>query len=303
MKSLKILITGITGFVGKHLSRRLLREGHNIFAIIRNPLIVDSLEAQGVRCFLDDNKTMDTLIKFFDDNKFDGVIHLASKFVVEHKPEDILELINSNLLFSTRVLEASVKANVKWFINTGTFWQHYENRDYSPVNFYAATKQAFEAIAQYYLETSDINFLTLKLNDTYGPEDTRPKIFNLWLKIAGTSETLDMSAGEQLIDIVYIDDVVEAYVKAIELLENDNDKKLKGSSFAVSSGKPVKLKELAKIFEEVTGKKLNINWGKRLYRKREVMVPWNKGQTLPNWKPTITIEEGIKRICDCINCD
>ena len=206
-------------------------------------------------------------------------------------------------MFSTRVLEASVKANVKWLINTGTFWQHYENRDYSPVNFYAATKQAFEAIAQYYLETTNINFVTLKLNDTYGPEDTRPKIFNLWLKIAGTSETLDMSAGEQLIDIVYIDDVVEAYVKAIELLENDNDKKLKGKSFAVSSGRHIKLRELARVFEEVTGKKLNINWGKKPYRKREVMVPWNKGQTLPNWKPTITIEEGIKRICDCINCD
>lgn len=295
---MKILITGITGFIGKHLSRRLLKDGYEIFAIIRNPLLQDNLDKQGINCFMDDNKSMDNLLKFFENNKFDGVIHLASRFIIEHKPEDISDLINSNLLFSTRILEASVKSNAKWFINTGTFWQHYENKEYSPINLYAATKQSFEAIAQYYLETSDINFVTLKLNDTYGHEDTRSKIFNLWLKIAQSGETLDMSPGEQLINIVYIDDVVKAYIKTIELLENDNDKKLKGKSFAVSSISPIKLRELARIFEEATGKKLNINWGKRSYRKREVMVPWNRGKQLSNWKPTITVEEGIKKICD-----
>lgn len=293
---MNILITGIAGFIGKHLSRRLIRDGYNISAIIRDPLTKDNLEKQGIMCFIDDNKSTNNLLKFIEDNKFDGVIHLASKFIVEHKSEDIIDLINSNILFSTRILEASVKINLKWFINTGTFWQHYECMDYSPVNLYAATKQAFESIAQYYSESSDINFVTLKLNDTYGPEDTRLKIFNLWMKIAKSGETLDMSAGEQLIDIVYIDDVVEAYIKIIELVINDRDNKLGGKSFVVSSGKPIKLRELAKVFEVVTDKKLRINWGRRAYRKRENMIPCCKGEIVPGWNPQISIEQGIKKL-------
>ncbi len=292
---MKILITGVTGFIGKHLSKKLLKQGNTIYAIIRKQSAREKLEQNNIKCFIDNNSTED-LITYFENEKFDGVIHLASCFIVEHKPEQIIELINSNILFSTRVLEAATRSNVKWFINTGTFWQHYENRDYSPVNLYAATKQAFESIAEYYMETSKINFVTLKLNDTYGPEDTRPKIFNLWKKAAETGEPLGMSLGEQLIDIIYIDDVIEAYVSMIKLLKNDNAREFRGKSFAVSSGNPVKLRELAGIFTKVTNKKLNIRWGERPYRKREVMVPWNKGESVPGWSPKVSLEEGIKKI-------
>lgn len=292
---MKILVTGATGFIGKHLSKKLLKEGNSIYTIIRKQSARENLERNNIKCFIDNNSTED-MIEYFKSKKFDGVIHLASCFIVEHKPEQIGELIDSNLSFSTRVLEAATRSNVKWFINTGTFWQHYENRDYSPVNLYAATKQAFESIADYYVETSKINFVTLKLNDTYGPEDPRPKIFSLWKKIVETGETLGMSPGEQLIDITYIDDVVDAYVRMIKLLKNDDAKEFRGKSFAVSSGNPLKLRELAEVFSKVTNRKLNIIWGERPYRKREVMVPWNKGENVPGWSPKVSLEEGIKQI-------
>jgi nucleoside-diphosphate-sugar epimerase len=191
------------------------------------------------------------------------------------------------------MLDSAFRTNVSWFINPGTFWQHYRNKEYSPVNLYAATKQAFESVARYYMEISAINFVTLKLNDTYGPNDTRPKIFNLWKKIAETGASLEMSPGEQYMDIVHIDDVVDAYVRMMELLQEDNKKKFNGRVFAVSSGDLIKLKDLAVVFEKVTGKKLNILWGKKPYRKREVMAPWNKGEIVPGWKPKVSIEEGI----------
>jgi nucleoside-diphosphate-sugar epimerase len=163
------------------------------------------------------------------------------------------------------------------------------------VNLYAATKQAFEDIAKFYLDTSGINFVTLKLNDTYGPADKRKKILNVWMNCIQTGEALDMSEGEQLIDITYIDDVVDAYVTMIKLLENDTSSSLKGKFFAVSSSKPLKLKELAKIFERISSGKLNINWGAKPYRSREVMIPWNQGKSIPGWKPRVSLEEGIKR--------
>jgi len=295
---MRILVTGITGFIGKHLMKRLSSEGHDIFAVVRGQSAKDKLEQNDIKFFVDNNSTED-LIGYFKRNKFDGVIHLASCFVVEHRSEQIHELINSNLLFATRILEAAVKTNVRWFINTGTFWQHYGNKDYSPVNLYAATKQAFESIAKYYMESSEIIFVTIKLNDTYGPEDTRPKIFNLWKKVSESGETLGMSPGEQFMDITFIDDVVDAYMRMIELLESDAARTLKGKSFAVSSGTPVKLKDLAEIFARVTNKKLNIIWGERPYREREVMRPWNKGRRIPGWEAKVSLEKGIAKLFSC----
>ncbi|MBI4707816.1 MAG: NAD-dependent epimerase/dehydratase family protein [Candidatus Omnitrophica bacterium] len=250
---MKILITGANGFIGKHLSKKLLSNGYKICTILRNESTAAEMKKRGINYFADRGNT-EELIEYFKKEKFDGCIHLASCFIVEHKSAEITDLINSNLLFSTRVLEASVKADINWFINTGTFWQHYENKEYSPVNLYAATKQAFEAVIRYYLDISSINIVTLKLNDTYGPEDTRPKIFRLWRDIAESGDFMEMSPGEQLVDFLYVDDVIDAYIRMMEILKNEAAGNFRGKSYAVSSGSPVTLKELAELFSRVTKK-------------------------------------------------
>ena len=71
------------------------------------------------------------------------------------------------------------------------------------------------------METSDIYFVTLKLSDTYGPGDTRRKIFYLWTELASGEKTFDMSRGNQMIDIVHVDDVVDGYIKTIALVTRD----------------------------------------------------------------------------------
>lgn len=295
---MNILITGITGFIGKNLYLELLDLGYNIFAIIRDKSIINDLEKKNIKCFVETDNIND-LIFFIKNNKIDGIIHLASLFLVNHKSEDINNIIESNITFSTRLLESAIKSNVKWFLNTGTFWQNYNNQEYSPINLYASTKEAFINIAQYYTETSDICFLTIKLNDTYGKNDTRAKLISTWVKISETGEKMDMSAGEQLIDIVYIKDIISAYNNLIELLKNNtNYKELKNQIFSVSSLKPIKLREMAEIFEKVSNKKLNINWGARDYREREIMLPWNKFKLVPNWKPKFDLYSGIKDLLD-----
>jgi nucleoside-diphosphate-sugar epimerase len=93
---------------------------------------------------------MQEAINFFNMNNFNGVIHLAALVQSQkHSSQDIDRLLDTNIKFATKVLEISVSANVQWFINTGTFWQNFQNAEYSPVNLYAATKQAFEIIAKY----------------------------------------------------------------------------------------------------------------------------------------------------------
>lgn len=291
---MKIFITGATGFIGKHLVERLTHEGHSTTVNLHGK--EETPFGKSVKTWKLNEESPDDDIEFLKNEGFDGIIHLASLYLTVHQPNQVTKLIDSNVRFSSYILECSSKAEVKWFINTGTFWQNYQNKDYSPVNLYAATKQAFESIAQYYIETEQIKFVTMRLCDTFGPNDTRPKVFNLWEKIAESGETLDMSPGEQLIDISYIDDIVNAFFMLANHLDQRNPEIKNGEVYAVKAEKRFKLKELARIFEEAKGCSLNINWGAKPYREREVMVPWENGKNVPEWKANTNIEKGIKLI-------
>jgi len=291
---MKIVVTGVTGFIAHAIVERLLKENHIVYVITRIDTDTSSIP-NDVHNFVDDGNTQ-KMQDFFQDIKPDGVLHLASLVLVNHTLNDIETLIVSNILFSTRLLEASVNSHVKWFINTGTFWQNYNDEDYNPVNLYAATKQAFEDIAKYYYETQKINFVTIKLNDTFGPNDTRSKIFNLWGKAVANNESLGMSPGEQIIDISYIENIVDAYIQMLTQLQVDDTYTYAGDIYAVNSEERMSLQALAKVYEEVTQTSVDITWGGRPYRDREVMIPWTKGKTVPGWKQNISLRDAIATV-------
>lgn len=289
------LITGATGFIGSNLAKRLVRDGWELHAIVRSHSNLDILsEIKDKVNFHLYDETMEVIYDIVAKTKPAIVFHLASLFIAEHKSSDIDALIKSNILFGTQLLEAMVKNNVYKFINTTTFWQNYNNEDYNPVNLYAATKQAFEDIIRYYVESTPLKVINLKLYDTYGPNDPRPKLFNIIKKAEREQKSLLMSPGEQLIDLVYIEDVVDAFLVAKDMLLEENT--IKNEHYMVSSGNPIKLRDLIRIYEKITGKKLNIEWGGLPYRKREVMVPYTKGNILPGWSPKIDLEKGILKI-------
>lgn len=289
------LVTGATGFVGSHLTRRLVNEGWDVHTIIRPQSSLDSI--QDIIENLTVHKHCGTTERMHDivaEAKPVVVFHLASLFLAQHQARDIEPLIKSNILFGTQLLEAMVTNRVYRLINTGTSWQHYNDEDYNPACLYAATKQAFETILKFYLETTPLKAITLKLFDTYGPDDQRPKLFNLLKKATEEHKPLVMSPGEQLISVVYIDDVVNAFILSAERLLTNEGRQYE--DYAVSYEKPMKLKDLVEIYQKVTGKSLTIEWGGRSYRPREVMVPWRKGKLLPGWTPKICLEDGIKRL-------
>lgn len=288
-----ICITGATGFIGSNLLKSLqAHSGASITAIARSPESREKIKSLNVDCYLDDGDT-DHLIKYFQERKFDTVIHLASLYLKDHHSHQIESLISSNVLFGSRLLEASVKSPVKWFINTGTFWQHFDNKAYSPVNLYAASKQAFEMIARYYQETSHLFFTTLYLNDTYGPGDTRKKILNIWKAMKDTDK-MDMSPGEQKINLLHIQDVVRGYLRLIDLAQNGKLSEDASASYVLKSNEELTLKQLADLFEQIAQKKLNISWGGLPYKDREVMTIWNGGTPVAGWEPMVSLQEGLQ---------
>ncbi|WP_027091816.1 NAD-dependent epimerase/dehydratase family protein [Cohnella thermotolerans] len=289
------IMTGASGYIGSHLAKELIRQGWSVHAIVRPLSAIDALNgSDGLTIHVHDGTTdgMIDIMKQAEDASV--VIHLASFFRAEHCTSEVEPLIQSNVLFAAQLVEAMCAVGIRNLINTGTSWQHYRDEAYNPVCLYAATKQAFEAILKYYVEARSLSVINLKLFDTYGPNDPRPKLFTLLRRAAASGLPLAMSPGEQLLDLVYIDDVVEAYLVAIEFMLGKMQPLLE--DYAVTSGQHLSLQEIAAIYSKVTGVELPIQWGGRAYRDREVMVPWTKGQVLPGWVPRVDLETGIRRM-------
>jgi len=291
---MKVLVTGATGFVGTHLTRQLTKRGDEVSVIVRR-----SSDTHALTKFLKNERihehdgTIARMVDIVATAEPNAVIHLVSLFISEHKTSEIEALVSSNLSFGLQLLEGMALSGVRNFVNAGTIWQNFKDEDYNPVNLYAATKEAFEDLARFYVEAHDFTFTTLKLYETYGPEDSRRKLLPLLIEAAKSGEKLSMTPGEQLLDFVHIDDVVSAFIMAADRQVQGEAKKIE--TFALSSKAQISLLDLVKLLEEVSGSRLRIEFGGRPYRKREVMVPCQARRLLPGWEAKISLRDGLSQ--------
>lgn len=294
-----IMVTGAMGFIGSNLVRKLVEKGFIITAIVRDEgkakIIFEQIKERIL--FYEWDNSSSNIADYMQKQRVDCVVHLATKYITQSTTEDIDDLVESNITFGMKILEAMKLAGVRNFINTSTSWQHYQNEDYCPVNAYAATKQAFEDILKYYTSAEGIRAIVLEIYDTYGAFDKRNKIINYWKRISETGEFMALSPGEQKLDYVYIEDVVDGISRAIQILV-EMPLKIEGYEvkYSLSSDEIYTLKELAQIFEEVYGKKLAIDWGGKPYRDREVMQPYRGLERLYGWNVRYNLRSGFQEM-------
>ena len=104
-----------------------------------------------------------------------------------------------------------------------------------------------------------------------------------------------MSKGEQIIDMLYINDVLKAFEILIHICTSKFGILAQNKHFALHSQERKTLREIARIFEQSLGVKLHIKWGERAYSPRENFIPYEFGDILPDWEPKISLEEGCKK--------
>jgi nucleoside-diphosphate-sugar epimerase len=299
----KILITGATGFIGSQLTQRLIRKGFEVGIIKR----VNS-DAWRIKDLLDkivayDVDLRDThgVSKAVSHFRPDVIFHLATYYAVEHQPQEIPLMLDTNLLGAVNLLEASKESMVKLFVNTSSCFVYRESEnklreedDLSPLNLYALTKLQAEQACSFYTEKHGLRTITFRLFPPYGPADHERRLIPYVIKSLLNGERLKLTTGKQRWDFVYVDDIADAYFKLLSV----SDLPQKHEIFNIGTGNAVSVREVVSRIKEIIGSELEPEWGAIPHRKNEVWFTCadiSKTETFLGWQPKIQIlEEGLE---------
>ena len=232
----------------------------------------------------------------------DIVIHLAAYYKRLPTSEEAEQIMNSNIIFPSQILEVMSQTGVNLFINTGTFTEYLQDKERlvlnrenaRPRDLYSASKSAFEEILKFYSLKYDISSLTFVLMTPYGEADNENKLIPYIIKSSLEGVEVDLTLGEQSLDLIYAEDVAFAYLKGIDFLLST---KTGYNSFQIGSGETYTIRQIADMIKKIN-KSLRINWGKKSYLKDDIFyckADITKSKNILQWSPKTSIENGLNR--------
>ena len=280
----KILITGAAGFIGYHLSQKLLKEGHEIYGIdnlndyydpeLKQARLVQ-LQSPNFKFQKLDLQNYDGLTRVFTEFQPDIVINLAAQAGVRYSLENPRSYIESNLDGFFNILEASRQHGVQNFIyassssvygnNEKSPFAETDNVDH-PVSLYAATKKSNELIAHTYSHLYKMTTVGLRFFTVYGPWGRPDMAYYFFTKAILEGQKIQLfNQGLNLRDYTYIDDIVESINRMLGGLDSlqptgeiDQYTAVKSPYyhlFNIGGSNPVPVLEFVEILEGALGKK------------------------------------------------
>lgn len=281
----KVLVTGATGFIGSHLAERLVNDGYDIVILKRSTSDTKRITPISNRVtFYDlDKNGMKAIV---EKEPVDLIIHAATCY--GRKGETIEKLIESNITFPSFLIDIALNNGLKGFINADTSTE-------DTYSLYSSTKKAFLHILNYFHKEKDLKIINLQLEYVYGPGDDDSKFIPLLIKGILNDSPVRASLGIQKRDFIFVEDVVDAFVKAVDFIRKMNKDCI---SIEIGSGESMSFKKLADILEKLTSKKSIINWGAIDYRKNEIFslkADLKKAYEFLGWEPKYDLEEGLKK--------
>ena len=310
MAKRKVLVTGGAGFIGSHLVDRLMDRGEHVVVVVDNfnRFYSPKIKSANIASHLKQNnfflhkldiRDQNGLKEVFSKYRFDCVVHLAAMAGVRPSIEKPILYADVNLLGTINLLEQIRHFSVKRMVfassssvygeRSGPFRES-DSTD-EQVSPYGATKKAGELLCHTWAHLYGVQTTILRLFTVYGPRN-RPDMacFKFLEALMKGRPIMRFGTGETGRDYTYIDDVIDGLVAAIDTPFNWEIINLGNSS-------PVKLNDLIKTIETVTGKKANIN--ELPLQPGDVKLTFaniSKARRLLSYSPTVTIKEGIDRL-------
>jgi CDP-paratose synthetase len=297
---MKILITGGTGFVGKTLIPYLCRHGFtDVVLLVRNRAKATSLFSNLSVHIID---THDDWRKEVIQCNANVVLHLATLFSGKCDAESVKSIVDTNILFTTQLLEAVMHTDCSYFVNIGTFTEFLNGAGvYMPNNLYSASKTAVRPIIKFYQTQSKWKWVNVIVYSPYGRYNSQKKVIDYMLDAMDASTPVAFSKGEQVLDFIHVDDMADFFVTLLnnlQVIQRDYEE------FHLGTGEGHSIREVASVMERVFGKKINAIWGGLSYRTLDVMhavAPVSKNISMLGWRSRLSLEEGIKILKNDMN--
>lgn len=321
-----VLITGVAGFIGYHLSKRLLIDGCSVTGIDNmNPYYDVSLKTARLErlkpfekfSFLKkDISDKEAMEKVFERNKFDVVVNLAAQAGVRYSLENPQAYVDANIVGFVNILEGCRHNDVRHLVfassssvygaNTRMPFSVHHNVDH-PVSLYAASKKADELMAHTYSHLFGLPCTGLRFFTVYGPWGRPDMALFLFTRAILEKKPIKVfNHGKMIRDFTYIDDIVEGTVRVMRRRPQANpawsgDNPDPGTSYArykiynIGNNNPVELMEFIAAIEDVLGRKAKKDFLD--LQPGDVVATYADVDDLINdvgFKPNTPIDTGIK---------
>jgi len=321
---MKVLITGVAGFVGYHLAHRLLSEGGQVHGIdnlndyydvsLKKDRLSQLHSQAGFTFQLLDLSDRAGMNQLFQTQPFDYVVNLAAQAGVRYSLQNPFAYADTNMTGFVNLLEGCCRAQIKHLVfassssvygaNTKVPFAVSDNVDH-PVSLYAASKKANELIAHvyshlYHLPTTGLRFFTV-----YGPWGRPDMAYFKFVRAIEAGEPIDVyNFGKMQRDFTYIDDVIEGVVRVMRHPPQANVNRSTSLDspasqapykiYNIGNNRPVELLTFIEVIEKALGKTTQTNL--LPLQPGEVPVTCADVDELikdVGFKPTTPIDQGI----------
>lgn len=306
---MKIFLTGAAGFIGSHLSERLLREGHEVLGLdnfdpyydiqLKERHIAQLQQYAGFalhRGDIRDGALVDTLIADFAP---DRIVHLAARAGVRPSIEAPALYADVNVTGTTHIFEAARKQNIPVvFASSSSVYGDSATAPYRedeaadfPVSPYAATKRAGELLAHTYHHLYGLPITCLRFFTVYGPRQRPDMAIHKFTKAILEGKTITLFGdGSTARDYTFVADIVDGLMASIERAPQ-----LGLAILNLGGGRTITLRELVEKIEVATGKKADIQWeGDQPGDVKLTSADISRAQELLGYNPGTTIDEGLR---------
>ena len=310
----KALVTGAGGFIGSHLTERLVELGAKVRAFTRynsrNDVGFIKLIPIEIKKEIDvqfgDIRELETIHKIMKD--IDIVFNLAASVGIPYSYVNPQEVVDINIIGTLNVLTAAKEASVERFIQTSTS-EVYGTARYVPIDEehpkqpqspYSASKIAADAIALSFYSSFDLPVALIRPFNTYGPRQSDRAVIPSIISQAMTSDKIIIGNTTPTRDFTYVADTVNGFIK---MAESEN---AIGKEINIGSGREISIADLIKKIVFLVGRDTKIEYDSERVRppKSEVerlCANNSKAREILGWEPMVSLTDGLKKTIDFVN--